>query len=143
MTSLWNIALKSGGVHSVDILIKEIPFEEVLSLKCAFKREHLKLRKTRKTVWLGAYYKGRLAGVCAFRRTKYGVKCKSDLVLEEFRGLRLYRRLFEKRLEHVLTLETDRVYAYCNRNSRPIYEKYGFTQKGRRKRYTCMEWKQP
>ncbi len=127
----------------LDMKLKEISFREVLPLKEAFEKESLKLRKTRATIWLGAYCEGKLAGVCAFRRTKYGIKCKSDLVLKEFRGRGVYRRLFEERLKRVRSMDAEKLYAYCNTNSRPMYETYGFKRKGRLKRYTYMERKHP
>jgi hypothetical protein len=126
-------------VKRMDIVIEEISFTDVLKLKPSFTIEGLKLKNLKRTVWLGAKYGKELVGVCAYRRTRYGVKCKSDLVLEPYRKMGVYRRLFKERLKRINELQPNKVYAYCNKNSLPVYMKYGFVRKGRLRKYTYVE----
>lgn len=119
--------------------IEEVTFSEVLKLKPAFKEAGLKLKNFKRTVWIGAKHGNKLVGVCAFRRTRYGVKCRSDLVLEPYRRRGIYDLLFQERLKRITGIPTDKVYAYCNRNSLPVYLKYGFVRKGRLRKYTYVE----
>lgn len=123
----------------MDIDIEEVPFSEVLALKPAFAEAGLKLKNLKRTVWLVAKYGKELIGVCAYRRTRYGIKCKSDLVLEPYRKMGIYHRLFQERLKRITELRPDKVYAYCNKNSLPVYLKYGFVRKGKHRKYTYVE----
>ncbi|MCA1011482.1 GNAT family N-acetyltransferase [Halobacillus halophilus] len=123
----------------MDIVIEEVSFSEVLMLKPAYTEEGLKLRNFKRTVWIGAKYGKELVGACAYRRTRYGVKCKSDLVLKSYRKMGIYRQLFENRLKRIAELDPDKVYAYCNKNSLPVYSKYGFVRKGSLRKYTYVE----
>lgn len=143
---LFRIRYRQGnfsihGVNGLEIVIEEISFNEVLVLKTAYVKEGMKLRNSRGTVWLSAKYNGEVVGVCAYRQKRYGILCKSDLVLKEYRGLGIYRQLFNERLKRVKRLNPNKIYAYCTRNSIHTYLKQGFVKKGRIKRITYVELK--
>ncbi|MGR9047525.1 GNAT family N-acetyltransferase [Halobacillus faecis] len=130
-------------VKCVHIDIEEVTFSEVLKLESAFTEAGLKLKNLKRTVWIGARHGRELVGVCAYRRTRYGVKCKSDLVLEPYRKRGIYHRLFQERLKRITELRADKVYAYCNKNSLPVYLKNGFMKRGRLRKYTYVESHMP
>ncbi|WP_026691746.1 GNAT family N-acetyltransferase [Alteribacter aurantiacus] len=125
------------------VTIKRVPFKKVRPLRGAYKQAGLKLKNFKGTVWLGAYYKGRLVGVCAYRSTKRGILFKRDFVVADYRGKGIYRKLFEERMRRMKKLKPHRIYAYCNKNSLPYYLKQGFKRVGKRRHFTVVERQNP
>ncbi|RNA67981.1 GNAT family N-acetyltransferase [Alteribacter keqinensis] len=127
----------------MEIVIKRINYKTALILKNAYKAEGLKLRDFIGMSWLGAYDNTTLIGVVAYRRTKKGIVFKSDIVLKEYRGMGVYRKLFTERLKRIKKIKgtgSKRMYAYCTQSSLSLFLEYGFVKKRTVRRYTYVEY---
>jgi UDP-N-acetylmuramoyl-tripeptide--D-alanyl-D-alanine ligase len=130
-------------VKGLDITIEEITFDEVLALQSAYSAESLNLKNVAGTVWLGAKFNGELIGSCAYLSNKKGIMLKNALVLKQYRGLGIRRRLFAEQLKRIQPLNPNKIYAFGNNNSLPFLLKNGFTPKGPIKRFTYVELNYP
>ncbi|MDG5788817.1 UDP-N-acetylmuramoyl-tripeptide--D-alanyl-D-alanine ligase [Evansella sp. AB-P1] len=127
----------------MDVKIEEVSFYEVSTLKSAYRKERMRLTSDEGAIWLGAKLHGELVGVCAYLPTRLGVMCKSDLVLEQYRGLGIYRKLFKERMNRLKPLNPKKIYAYCTPNSVQMFFRNGFKEKRKIYSITLVEMKYP
>lgn len=93
------------------------------------RKEHLDIKPDTGCRYYGAFNNGELLGFVGMVNKGSTYRFKTDYIFDHYRGLGIYRKLFEFRYNVARINGAKKITAFCTPLSLSTYLKYGFTYK--------------
>jgi hypothetical protein len=114
----------------MDVKIQLIRFKEI-NFRNLMLKERVAVKNLPGTVYIGVRVNNMLVGVAAYHINGNSIRYKTDFMLPNYRGLGLYKKLFQHRERLVIdhahnSMQSVIVTAFCTPMSLPVYLKNRF-----------------